>query len=748
MAIANQPRQVVQTVYVHKETRNQSFIDMFYYLTEKGIENNTFFLILYDRGLAHVDPHDKTLPLPIKVRVLNECRRNYWYFLREVVRIPIEGRPSGTQYNLHRANLAMNFLYVLNYNQFVEMPRQFGKTIGALCRYLWCYQFGTTNSEIMFLHKNHDGSKGNLRTLKNIRDLLPDYLRLTEQARTPDGKLLRVPNTVETMSNPVNKNRIVTFASARSKIYADNLGRGCTQALQYYDEFAFMMYNDIIYAAATPANSRASENAKLNGAPYGICITTTPNDITTEFGAFAYSVRNNATAWNEMYYNFSYQQLEGLRQSNHKSPFFLVSYTYQQLGAGNEYFNKQCVDLLNDWFRIRREVLLEWPSGGENGAFAIEDLDTIETYCREPIRTILLGKYLQYQFEIFEEIDLRYPPIIGVDVSGAMYQDSSAITIIDSRTTRVCATLNCNFIPSDDLADVLYTLVNNCNMKNAVINIERNGGFGISVIQRLVKTNVKHNLYYEIKDRTLGESSSGGGRVHRHTERVKVYGLNSTKDVRARLIELLYDRVRYHKDKFISKRILDEMRNMEVKKSGKVEHSDRSHDDQVFSYLMALYVWYEGVNLVERYGIQKNTLKTDENLDVEVLGMDDENGGLEKVDIDSMVSDSEINDMIEEQMKFLEQSTRSRLYSEYAISQREKEDKEFMDRMSIDPLLKQAYMEKYHIDQNEMSLGMFNSNNNFTTLPDELFGETEIMDDQPSANDNVVGAYADTWRRL
>lgn len=55
-----------------------------------------------------------------------------------------------------------------------------------------------------------------------------------------------------------------------------------------------------------------------------------------------------------------------------------------------------------------------------------------------------------------------------------MYQDSSAITIIDSRTTRVCATLNCNYIPADDLADVLYVLVKQY-MPNAVINVERNG---------------------------------------------------------------------------------------------------------------------------------------------------------------------------------------------------------------------------------------------------------------------------------
>ena len=86
-----------------------------------------------------------------------------------------------------------------------------------------------------------------------------------------------------------------------------------------------------------------------------------------------------------------------------------------------------------------------------------------------------------------------------------------------------------------------------------------------------------------------------------------MYGTDSTKDVRARLIEILYDRVAYHKDKFIAPILLKEMEAMEVKKNGKVEHSDNSHDDQVFSYLMALYVWYEGKNLAENFHIIKNT---------------------------------------------------------------------------------------------------------------------------------------------
>ena len=457
------------------ETTNQSFIDMHYYLKQKGIKNNAFFLILYDKGLAGINPADPTLSTDMKTRIFRECCCNYWFYLRNVVRVPVQGgtEGSGVRYKLHRGNLAMNFLFVMNYNQFVELPRQHFKTTSACCRYLWVNNFGSSNSEIMFIHKDHAGSKANLKTVKNLRDALPSYLQMSS-VTTSDGKKLKVPNTIETMQHPLNKNKITTFASARSKDYANNLGRGCTMPLQYYDEFAFMPYNQYVYAAAMPAYSTAAKNAAMNNAPYGILVTTTPGDLLTDHGQFAFQVRNNATPWNEMYYDLSYDQLEELRKSNTRSPFFLVSYTYQQLGSGEEYFRQMVVDLLQDWPSIRREVLLEWARAASNCPFKQEDLDIIKQLCKDPIRTILFGRAKQYQFLVYEDIDLRYPPIVGVDVAGALYQDSSAITVVDSRTTKVSATLNCNFIPSDDLADVVYSLVTNY-MNNAIVNCERNG---------------------------------------------------------------------------------------------------------------------------------------------------------------------------------------------------------------------------------------------------------------------------------
>ena len=467
--------------YIHMETSNRSFIDMRNYLKAKGIQNCDFFLVLMDPGLAGVDPRDPNLSVNMKNRVLAECCRNYWYFLREVVRVPEQGGEvsGGVRYKLHRGNLAMNFLFMLNFNQYVLLPRQHGKTVGAVCRYLWCYNFGTTNSEMMFIHKAHSGSKDNLKKLKSIRDALPSYLQMSS-VFSADGKKLKVPDTVVMMQHPKNNNKITTFPSARTQDAANNLGRGATMPMQFYDEFAFMPYNKTVYLAAVPAFSTASQNAKRNNAPYGLLITTTPGDLLTDSGQYAYQMKNNATPFNEAYYDKSIPDLIAIRDSNHNSNFFLVEYSYQQLGSGPDYFARMVIEMGKDWPTIRREVLLEWAEAATDCPFSDEDLEIIKSHLKDPIRTILFGRYGQYQFQVFEDVDTSYPPIIGVDVAGALWQDSSAITIIDSKTTRVTAHLNCNFMPSDDLAEVLYELVTKY-LPNSVINVERNGEVDLSI---------------------------------------------------------------------------------------------------------------------------------------------------------------------------------------------------------------------------------------------------------------------------
>ena len=740
MAILEQHVQPMRC-YIHKETTNQSFLDMHYYLKSIGIANNDFFLALLNPNLAGVDPRDPLLTPQQKAMVLVEIQYNYWYFLREVVRIPVQGSSTegGARYRLDRGSLAMNFLFILNFNMFVELPRQHGKTTTALCRYLWVYNFGTTNSKIMFMHKAHSGSKDNLKTLKTLRDALPGYLQMSGNIGV-NGEKLKVPDTVVNVEHPFNHNSITTFPSARNKDAADNLGRGLSFPAQYYDEFAFMPFNKTVYLAATPAFSTASQNAAKNGAPYGILITTTPGDLLTDSGQYAYDMRNDATKFNEQFYDFTVQELYDLRNSNTNSDFFHIRFTYQQLGSGQDYFMKMVKLMNRNWPEIRREVMLEWSQIATECPFSEEDLDVIKTHLKPPIRTILFGRFRQYQFEVYEDIDLLYPPIVGVDVSGAEYQDSSTITVIDSHTTRVCACFNCNFIDAEDLSHVIYELVTRY-LPSAVVNIELNGGFGRGIVQRLVKTSIKKNLYREEKEKVI-EEAYNGVRLDKVKRKVMVYGTTSTKDVRARLIEILFERVRYHKDKFVSQIIYDEMKAMEVKKSGKIEHSQNSHDDQVFSYLMALYVWYDGKNLAQNWHVQKNTIKTDQDEELIEDSFEDALEAKEEVPLENAIYEE--GSEAAQAIRWIEEN--SHMVNSNMMKEKEHDQMQVM-RDNILSVNKQARQQ--YADSRGLVPEMFESQDNkynFVKLPDAIYtgfddNFTYMDDDEDDITFNTGNNY-------
>lgn len=721
--------QTQTTVYYHMSTTNKSFLEVHQYLKDMGIQHNKFMLTLLDPDLAKIDPYDPNLSTIMKTKVLKECIYNPWYFFREVVRITDDGQPRGVKFQLSRGNLALLFCLMMNMNIFLEMPRQTGKTISSLCWYLYLFNFGTANAEMSFLNKKFDDSKLNLQRLRDLRALLPAYLQM-DKAFAPDGSKIKGKSNVETLQHPVNNNKIRTVASARNKVAAASLLRGRTTSIVYIDEYAWILYNSIIYTNMVPAFNTASRNAKRNNKPYGMLITTTPGLLTTDEGIEGFNMKDSATPFSERWYDLSYQEILDIINSNTNSNFIYIRYTYQQLGKSEEWFKELCITMRKDWDAIRREVLLEWSNSTANSPFRAEDLDTIKGLVRQPINTVLLLN--KYELKIFEKFNMKYPPLVGVDVSGGYQRDSSAITIVDSYTTRVTAELNSNFISTPELALVIFEIVSKW-LPNAVVNIERNGGFGASVIARLLQTSIRKNLFYTIKDKVIEERMMGAA-IHKRTQKTKVYGSDSTKQERENLMEILRDRVDYHKDKIISPTIYEELCGLEVKRNGKIEHSSNTHDDQVFSWLWALYVYYNGGDLMNNWGITKRTLKTDADLEEAVVNIqEDQENLLKEIDIESD-QDAQIN----EQLDALQNAPGKLLYEQWMQDEIRK-DNECMDRLLQRPDVKRTLAERYHVIVPQ------ENGNQYTKLPDELFTGS-FYDDEVLNRDPVrVGNLSNYW---
>ena len=187
------------------------------------------------------------------------------------------------------------------------------------------------------------------------------------------------------------------------------------------------------------------------------------------------------------------------------------------------------------------------------------------------------------------------------------------------------------------------------------------------------------------------------------------------------MIEILYDRVAYHKDKFIAPILHQEMEAMEVKKNGKVEHSDNSHDDQVFSYLMALYVWYDGKNLAENFHITKNTLKTDVDEEFEENEIEQFMEPKATVDLEqsSLYDEEEDNIGLVSTLNWIEAQSNIRKYDDVKEENYLKELERRNTILAIDKKARESYARERGLDPE-----MFDSANptyGSTTLPESLF---------------------------
>lgn len=678
------------TVYYQMNTLNKSFLEMHYYLKARGIKNNKFHLLLYDRDLANVDPYDLSLPTYMKQKIFVECQRNFWYYVREVVRVQSQGGPY-VRYRLDRGNLALNFCFTLNLNIYEEQPRQTGKTVGTNVWFSWVYNFGSRNANMIFLNKKHDDAKRNLNDLKNIIKALPSYLRF-DQAFGIDGKKLKATNTVQYLQHKINFNKIEALPMARNRTSAISLLRGRTVTNCWIDESAFFQYLEESLQNGMPALTTAFRNCKQNGAPHGLCLTSTPGFLTTEEGQYMFDLKNKMTPFSELWYDFSLQKLTETLNANEKSIFVYIRTTYQQLGLSEDWLKERIKEQNQKWTDIRREYLLEWATSSENCPFTQDELRNVERYVRNPIKQIYISNFL---FNIYSEINPREKTLIGVDVAAGYSKDSSAISVTESSTTKLVADFNCNYINPVDLGNVIYTLVTNY-LPNSLVTIERNG-VGTGTLAQLMKSRIRNNLYYEIKERTIEERLGFGTKSNKRKQITKVYGVDNSKDVRERLMDLLTDRVRDHYDKFISPILLEELKNLELKKTGRIDHSANSHDDGLFSYLYSIYPLYYGKNVRENWHIDIPTLRTADDEAQEIF---QNYTATESIGIVKDIENLDNDDMIKDQLSKLD---KTKLYQQFLAEQKAENDRA-MNEILKTQIGRDAYSRQYNINKDQMGI--------------------------------------------
>lgn len=601
--------QYLTEYYIDFDTPNKSFLKIAAVLYEKGIDN-FFFLSLNNKKLQGVDPFDPDLTVDQQFMIFRECAENRWYFYREVFRVSESGASTevggGSPFLLNRGNLAYLWAMSLNISAYLIMPRQTGKTWAAIADCVWTHQF-VRGSNILHFNKNQSDANMNVRRISDAIKMLPLYMQHSNIDQLDPSEKRRVKNNEKTIRNTINAT-IEAMASAGNEAKADSMARGKTASKIWWDELAFIFFNEAMYGASTPAYEKAREISEKNQTPYAISITTTPGDLATPHGAFAYKMMEDSIPFQEEMYNWKRKKLyDIIYNTPDKTGFVFIQFSHLQLGETDDWYLDRAKKM-NNPIRARREYLLEWINSNGNSPFDPDDIEVIGDLSMQRKGTAEVVKINKYfNMYVYQEYHGRKPVLIGVDVSGGLGRDSTAVVVVHPETLMPIAFFKSNMIPSDQLKKLLITVVTRM-YPNCILTIENNS-VGKPLIDHLRDTSAGRVLYKERKKKEIDMGVNSFTKKRR--KEVLEYGHNTNPTTRMQMMEMLENLVHNSPSHVAFPELYDEIRYMELR-NGRIDHSASTHDDCTMAYLGVLWIVRYGTGLKNK-GIYWTITEGDED---------------------------------------------------------------------------------------------------------------------------------------
>lgn len=568
-------------IYYDLNTKNQSFLDFAQHLKDKNVKNYASHLVLYDKELIGVDPRSEDLTEDQKIRIFTELTINPWYYFREFVRYE-GGSREGHMFECNIGSYMIVWSHIKNLNTFTVLSRQSGKTTTHLAFFSYVMLFIVTNQFFVFSLQEHSAKKTILEKWRWYIDSLPDWMK-------PLVTDYNDQNSTEEKSLFKQKNKILCFGGAVNDEGADKSARSFTTSNLFMDEVAFFRNNKAFYGAAIQATNTAIMNAKKNGTPYGIHLTTTPNrrDEGSPHGMWAYEFFNSAAPFRYDILDMNDDELKEYLSNNSFSGskpngFLRLEFDWRQLGRDQEWYDKAIMDSNNDLKKIKQELDLEWPLTDQGSVFTEEELERVNASVREIRSHIkLLGE--KYYLDLYEPINIFANYIISIDTASGFGIDGTAINIIDPIDYHIVGSMNYNTINSEDLHYIILELMREV-FRESYLVIEA-APIAIPVLQRLVKEqDLERRIFKQLVERDVQKKLSDGTVK---TEKTKVwrYGVNTNATTRSQMMDLMLTIVRDTPHIITSPHVFNDLRNLQYHR-GKIQAINKTHDDSIMSYLI------------------------------------------------------------------------------------------------------------------------------------------------------------------
>jgi len=587
-------------------TKNKSFLDLYQDLYKLGVKNNKFFLRIFDTGLIGVDPYSPVLPKDMQVRIIIECMINPWYWLREVLRIPVDGLPiepgGGVSYKIDRCNVACWYLFLNGIDHYSSKPRQQGKTQDCIAKFNYAYHFANMSSTALFFNKDQDQANINLYRLKCQRDMFPPWMQM-RYVINDSGKFDKGIDNTKSIRNPVNGNIIMTMGKATSKDSAMRLGRGATACLQYYDEFDFIPYQTEIINAASFAYSTAARNAAANNSLYGRIYSSTPGDLDSPHGKSASNYVSHMLKWDDHMLDTDIKELKKIVTGPSYNRVVFVEFGWKQLKLPMSWYEEQCGLVSFNTEVIMREIELKRIHGSSNSPFKRNDLIYLMNHVKEPIAQVDYSKNL-CPILIYEKLKVNKVYIMAIDPSEGLAQDNNAMTLINPSTQTIAAEFKSPYISQPDFCRLLCKFLDEYCPRSLIIPESNKGR---EIINCFLETRYREQVYYDDGklDKQVIEKTDPYGRLKVEAMQRRAFGL-WTGSNRNQYYAILENIMEERKDILLSKYLVEDICGLIRKPNGRVEAGDGSHDDNIMSYLIGMFVYTQApYEKLEQYGIRR-----------------------------------------------------------------------------------------------------------------------------------------------
>lgn len=613
-------------------TSNRSAIRIATALKKAGVENHAFVLSIYDRDLIGVNPFDPDLPIEMQAKVVKEFSKNYWYAVRECIRIPPIVGLESVPYNFHRSNVSLAWLYLARVFNMSVIARQRGKTMSTVALLTWLLNT-RANLTISSITKDDDLRGSTIRTFRKVYEELPPYLQFRNKSDSRNNSDFTINGL---------KNIIKILVSSLSPKRAALAGRGAVTSTTWIDEAGFIPNARIAVGTCIASGTYAREAAARQGQPSGIIMTTTAGRLDDPDGAYAYGIAENSTVFNEGLYDTSdIDDLHEVVRSN--NPLRLVRtysvFNHLQLGVTNREQLNAMRTSTQSKSEAERDFLSIWNHGNAKSTLPEHVLKIINDNIIDPLYWQLTPEKYAINWYVGRE-ELAYlvnePMVCGLDPSDSLGSDSMGLVVTLASTGQVIATADVSLTSIPAYSRWLYITFIKA-FPNLITIIEAKSS-GMAIMDALVELLIAdgHNpferLYNVIYDRKeefkeqyeLVRPGRFRPADHLHIQYKRFFGFKTAgAGAHARAVlygELYYSTCERYGHLFMDRRLCQQISAL-IEKNRRITHPNSSHDDLVIAMLLTHFFLQRVKNLqafgfaptqVLRQAVSKTTMAVDQ----------------------------------------------------------------------------------------------------------------------------------------